>query len=103
MAGLHNPVIIVAGHLLTRPEHRDAYLDAVAHVAAMARNAPGCLDFVQAADPSDPARIHIYERWETDEDLERFRAMPSPAADGEVPEIVGGQVDRFRVSAVEPA
>ncbi len=45
----------------------------MADVAVEARRAPGCLDFVQAADPIAPERINVYERWVSDGDLLRFR------------------------------
>jgi heme-degrading monooxygenase HmoA len=41
-------------------------------------NAPGCLDFAISADLIDPARINIFERWESQEAVEAFRgAGPS--------------------------
>jgi hypothetical protein len=43
-------VIIVAGMLRVAAADRDSYLDAVAHVAGLARLAPLCLDFVQAGE-----------------------------------------------------
>jgi quinol monooxygenase YgiN len=95
-------VIIVAGTLRLAAEDRDPYLTAVADVARQARLAPGCLDFVQAADPLDPERINIFERWESDEDLQRFRTSGEPdAAEPEVPQVRSAEVRRYRISAVE--
>lgn len=54
-------VIIIAGHLRVAAPERDQYLTAVQGVAALARRAPGCYDFVQAADPIDLERMHIDE------------------------------------------
>lgn len=100
-------MIIVAGHLTVDPDDRETYLRAVEHVTVRARRSSGCLDFVQAPDPIDPTRIVVYERWESDESLDRFRsADDEPAAAGaaeDVPEITGGDVHRYRISAVEPA
>lgn len=95
-------MIIVAGTLTVAPADREAYLFAVREVAAGARNAPGCLDFVQAADPIDPTRINIYERWESDEDLLAYRSSGSDDdPDIEMPQIVGADVVKYRISAVE--
>lgn len=95
-------MIIVAGRLHVDAAGRAAYLAATAEVAVLARQAPGCLDFVQAADPIDPTRINVYERWETDADVEAFRTSGDPAAPGpELPEIVDAQVSRFRIASVE--
>jgi quinol monooxygenase YgiN len=93
-------VIIVAGTLRVDPATRADYLQAVAAATAMARTAPGCLDFAQSADPLEPDRINIYERWESDDHLEAFRSLP---AEGQIPPMRSADVHRYRISAVEPA
>jgi quinol monooxygenase YgiN len=95
-------VIIVAGWLRVAAGDRDRYLAAVADVARLARLAPGCLDFVQAADPLDPERINVFERWESDADLERFRTSGDPdAPEPDLPAVLSAEVRRYRISAVE--
>jgi quinol monooxygenase YgiN len=93
-------VIIIAGHLLLDPAERAAYLDAVAHVAPEARATSGCLDFVQVADPVEPDRIVIYERWESDQALLAFRDRGGDRLD--TPELRGAEVAKYRISAIEP-
>jgi quinol monooxygenase YgiN len=44
----------------------------------LARQAPGCLDFVVSADPVDPTRVNIFERWAGPEDLDAFRGSGDP-------------------------
>ncbi|MEV0897112.1 antibiotic biosynthesis monooxygenase family protein [Actinoplanes sp. NPDC049802] len=93
-------MIIIAGWLRVDPADRERYLEAVADVAGSARKADGCLDFVQAADVLDPGRINVYERWESDEHLHRFRE--SGGDDGpQPPPIVGADVRKYRISGVE--
>jgi heme-degrading monooxygenase HmoA len=100
-------VIIVAGTLRVAAGDRDRYLSAVADVAVRARRAPGCLDFVQAADPLDPERINIFERWESDADLDRFRSVGDPEVpepdvpEPDVPPVVAAEVRRYRIASVE--
>ena len=95
-------MIIVAGTLHLDAADRDPYLVAVADVARQARSAAGCLDFVQAADPIDPERINIFERWESDADLERFRASGEPGEEEPaVPPLRAGHVRKYRIAAVE--
>jgi quinol monooxygenase YgiN len=95
-------MIIVAGTLHLDAQDRDRYLAAVAGVAPLARVAPGCLDFVQAADPIDPERINIFERWESDAYLERFRASGEPGEEEpEVPALRAAHVRKYRIAAVE--
>ncbi|SNR50966.1 putative quinol monooxygenase [Blastococcus mobilis] len=95
-------MIIVAGSLRVASGDRDGYLAAVADVAVQARRAPGCLDFVQAADPLDPERINIFERWESDEDLQRFRTSGDPdAPPPDVPDVLSAEVRKYRIASVE--
>jgi quinol monooxygenase YgiN len=95
-------VIIVAGELRLDPELRDAYLAAVADVAPLARRTSGCLDFVQAADPLEPDRINVYERWDSDEALAAFRAQGGPDEPGApMPELRSASVRKYRVASEE--
>lgn len=95
-------MIIVAGHLLVAAEQRDAYLDSVADVVPAARAAAGCLEFVQVADPVEPDRIVIYERWESDEALLAFRGGGGgDGGDDDTPELLGAEVAKYRISGVE--
>jgi quinol monooxygenase YgiN len=92
-------LIIIAGELRVDPSERDRYLTGVADMTRLARQADGCLDFVQAPDPLDAARITIYERWESDDDLLRFRGTPGP--EPSLPAIHSADVHKYRISAVE--
>lgn len=66
-------MIIVAGYLVVDPAQREAYLTGCVGVVEQARRAPGCLDFAITADLLDPARIDVYERWESQAAVEAFR------------------------------
>jgi quinol monooxygenase YgiN len=92
-------MIIVAGTLQVQPADRDRYLDEVAQVARLARAAPGCLDFVQAADQLDPTRINVYERWESDDHLRQFRTASGPPL--HLPPVQDATVRKYRVTGVE--
>lgn len=92
-------MIIIAGALYLDPDDRDRYLAAVADVAPRARQAPGCLDFVQAPDTIEPDRINIFEMWESDSAVARFRDSGGPQP--EVPPLRGADVQKYRVALVE--
>ena len=66
-------MVIVTGHLVVDPEHRESYLEGCRAVVEQARAADGCLDFAICADLLDPARVNVYERWESQETVEAFR------------------------------
>jgi quinol monooxygenase YgiN len=92
-------MLIIAGHLILNPDHRAEFLAANTKAVVQARQAAGCLDFVQAADPLDPRRINIFERWDTEEHLLAFRGAGQPASDS--PPIESADVKRYVISAVE--
>lgn len=93
-------MIIIAGRLYVAPEQREGYLAATADVAVKARQFPGCLDFVQTADPVEPGRINIYEQWQSDQDLLAFRASGDPLPP--LPKVQKADVKKYRIAAVEP-
>jgi quinol monooxygenase YgiN len=93
-------MLIVAGHLSVAPEDRDSYLEEVAPIAVAARTTPGCLEFVQGADFLDPGRINVFERWRSDDDLERFRAS-SEDPSLSLPPLIHAEIAKYRISAVE--
>jgi quinol monooxygenase YgiN len=66
-------MVIVAGHLIVDPQARAGYLARCAAVVEQARSSQGCRDFAISADSLDPARINIFERWESQEAVESFR------------------------------
>lgn len=72
-------MIIIAGTISIDPDARAEYLNAHHAVVDAARKSTGCLDFSLSADLLEADRINVYERWESTEDLERFRGDgPSP-------------------------
>jgi quinol monooxygenase YgiN len=92
-------MLIIAGSLVLDPDHRAAFLAANADAVRQARSTAGCLDFVQAADPLDPSRINVFERWDTEDHLLAFRGAGQPASDS--PPIQSADVRRYLISAVE--
>lgn len=66
-------MIIVAGHIVTKPGRRADFVAASRAAMVAARRAPGCRDFVITADPLAPDRVHIYEAWNDENSLSNFR------------------------------
>ncbi len=92
-------MLIIAGRLILDADDRDRFLAANADVVELARRTPGCLDFVQAADPIDAGRINVFERWDSEEHLVAFRGAGQPDANS--PPIRSAEVNRYVISAVE--
>ena len=73
-------MLIVSGRLYIKPGRREEYLKLSAEAVAMARQAPGCKDFVVAADPLVADRVNLYEEWELEEQLLAFRNSGPPSS-----------------------
>ena len=93
-------VIIVAGPIHLLPEQRDAYLDGCRVVIEAARRAEGCLDFHLAADPIDPGRINVFERWESVEAVEAFRG-DGPSGEQQA-QVLGAAVVQYEIASETP-
>ncbi|WP_280424911.1 putative quinol monooxygenase [Nocardia carnea] len=91
-------MVIVAGHILVAPQAREAYLAGCVTVVEQARSAPGCLDFAISADLTDPGRINIFERWDTQESVEVFRGAGTGAEQNA--EIAGATVAEYDIAGV---
>lgn len=91
-------MVIVAGHLLVAPEAREAYLAGCVTVVEQARSAPGCLDFAISADLTDPGRINIFERWDSQESVEVFRGSGTNSEQNA--EIAGASVAEYDIAEI---
>lgn len=65
---------IIAGYVRVDVDKRDAFVDAHRDLIQRARHAPGCLDVAITGDPVEPGRIYNYERWESWDAIEAWRA-----------------------------
>ncbi len=75
-------MIIVGGTFDVDPDRRDEFLAERVGAMKASRAEAGCLDYVFSADPLEPGRVLLYERWEDqaclDAHLNRLRTE-SPA------------------------
>jgi hypothetical protein len=76
-------VIIVGGSFEVDPEQRDAFLASRHEVMRASRKEPGCIEYTFSADPIDPTRVLLFERWNSQVDLDAhlsaLRSGPPPA------------------------
>lgn len=94
-------MLIIAGWLEVDRDDRDRYVNDCRTVVEQARRAPGCLDFTITADPLEPGRVNVYERWESDAELARFRDAGQSEDDGLSHRIRDASVRKYRISATE--
>ncbi len=94
-------MLIIAGHLDLDPARRNAYVAAHADLVARARAAEGCLDLAISADPVVAMRVNLFERWESENQLNAWRKIADP------PQLdvtyLGGDVQKYSIDDVSPA
>ena len=73
-------MVIVAGVFTVDPAHRDAFLAGRMERMRTSRAERGCLEYTFSADPLDPGRVVLFERWASQEDLDAHLAAPAPPA-----------------------
>ena len=92
-------MLIIAGRLRVDAAKRDHYVADCIGVVTQARSAPGCLDFAITADSVARDRVNVFERWESDTELEEFRGSGPDA--GQKAQLFDAQVRKYRISATE--
>ena len=97
-------MLIIAGRFEVEPTRRDEFI--AGKVAGMreSRAEAGCIEYVMSADPIEPGRVHLYERWESKEHLAphlaRVRA-PEPENPDVVP-VLSADIQQYEIAAVGP-
>ncbi len=85
-------MIIVGGVFAVEPGEQDAFLSGHLELMRQSRAEAGCLEYTFSADPLDPGRILLFERWTDQESLDAHsavrRAAPRPADDEVKPQSV---------------
>jgi quinol monooxygenase YgiN len=62
--------ILIAGQIEFSPENRDAALANAKSWIDMALAEKGCRHYAWSADPHYSGRVHVFEEWESSEDLQ---------------------------------
>jgi len=70
-------IVVVAGEIEFPPENRDAALAGARELIEMALAEKGCRHYAWSADPHYPGRVHVFEEWESAEDLQVHLTAPS--------------------------
>jgi quinol monooxygenase YgiN len=94
-------VLIVAGTGYVDPATREELVESLAPALRRARTAPGCLDYVVAADPIEPDRVNIYERWESETHLTAHLAGIAQTAQP-MPDVRSMDIVRYEISGSRP-
>ena len=73
-------MVIVGGTFEIEPGHRDQFIAGRMEMMRTSRAEAGCLEYTFAADPLDPGRVVLYERWESQAALDVHLAACEVAA-----------------------
>ena len=96
--------VIVQGVFSLDPTERDRFVETSLEGMRASRQEEGCLEYVIAADPLDPERAVLSERWESMDHLEQHLARPrngSPSA-GARPVPRNVEITLFEVASSRP-
>ena len=78
-------MLIVAGSFDVDPAQRDEFLAGRLDSIRATREEPGCLEYVMSADPVDPTRVVLFERWAAQAAFDGHMAVVQSAAPGSAP------------------
>src|ERR1700683_276222 len=74
--------VIVQGVFSVDSDERDRFVETSVEAMRSSRQEEGCLEYVIAADPLDPERVVLSERWESMHHLQQHLAQQkTPARD----------------------
>jgi quinol monooxygenase YgiN len=74
--------VIVQGTFSVDPAERDRFVETSMEAMRSSRQEEGCLEYVMAADPLDPERVVLSERWESMDHLQQHLAQQRNATRG---------------------
>ena len=96
-------MLIIAGTFDVDPARREEFIAGREAAMRESRNEAGCIAYVLSADPLEPGRVYLYERWESKEHLAphlaRLGTRP-PDPDG-VP-VLAADLQQYEIAAVGP-
>ncbi len=72
-------MVIVGGSFEIKPDERDEFLAGRLDSMRASRSEPGCLEYTMSADPIDPGRIVLFERWADQASLDAHLAAMGSA------------------------
>ena len=82
-------MVIVGGIFEVEPDQRDRFVASRHESMRKSRAEPGCLEYVVSADPIEPGRVVLFERWADQASLDAhiagIRQAPPSAGGGVAP------------------
>ena len=97
--------LVISVTLRIDPAKRDEAVAAAVDVMRATRQEAGCIAYTFSADLEDPSRIHVFERWASQEALDSHFRAPHMAA---FQQKVGGfgvrdmKAEKYEIAKVGP-
>jgi quinol monooxygenase YgiN len=97
--------VLISGEIEFPPEKRDTALREAKDWIAMALAEPGCRHYAWTADPHHPGRVHVFEEWDSGEQLqahldgEAYRGMLGHLGNFS---LLGAETRKYRCDLSEP-
>jgi quinol monooxygenase YgiN len=98
-------VIVIAGEVDFPPENRAQALSGAKALIDMALAEPGCRHYAWTADPHDTGRVHVFEQWDSAEELQAHldgEAYLGMLAHLSGYSILNAETRKYRCNLVEP-
>jgi quinol monooxygenase YgiN len=80
-------VVIVGGIFEVEPDQREAFLAGRVDTMRRSRAEAGCLEYTFSADPIEPGRVLLFERWASQDALDAHLAALRTAPPSPDPEV----------------
>ncbi len=87
-------MLIVAGAFVVAPDEREEFLAQRHDAMTATRSEDGCLEYVLSADPVDPSRVVLFERWADQASFDAHLAglASGPRPDGPSPQSMSVEI-----------
>ena len=97
-------MLIIAGTFEVDPARRAEFLAGRDAAMRESRAEAGCVDYVLSADPLEPGRVYLYERWESKEHLAPHlaRMRTQPPADPDAVPVLSADIQQYEIAVVGP-
>lgn len=94
-------MLIIAGHFDVDPAERDQFIRDREEGTKRSRAEDGCLVYAFSADPLEPGRVLLYERWESKEALaEHIADLPTRPQPANAVKPISSEVLQYEISNV---
>src|SRR3977135_400174 len=98
-------MLIIAGTFEVAPARRDEFIAGRETGMRESRGEAGCVDYVLSADPLEPGRVYLFERWESKEHLAPHLARmsaPTTAPDPDAVAPLSVEILQYEITSVGP-